>query len=71
MDRFEKELRMSDTQKEYMDKVVAEKFNFDKPYKYIAPDFCCGILQPVVLIEVEGETIPYNSGVTIEELMTK
>ena len=35
MDRFEKELRMSDTQKEYMDKVVAEKFNFDKPYKYI------------------------------------
>ena len=48
MDRFEKELRMSDTQKEYMDKVVAEKFNFDKPYKYIAPDFCCGILQPTI-----------------------
>ena len=71
MDRFEKELRMLDTQKEYMDKVVAEKFNFDKPYKYIAPVLCCATIQPVVLIEVEGETIPYNSGVTIEELMTK
>ena len=71
MDRFEKELRMSDTQKEYMDKVVAEKFNFDKPYKYIAPVLCCATIHPVVLIEVEGETIPYNSGVTIEELMTK
>ena len=71
MDRFEKELRMSDTQKEYMDKVVAEKFNFDNPYKYIAPSLCCGAVQPTVLIEVEGETIPYNSGVTIEELMTK
>ena len=54
-----------------MDKVVAEKFNFDKPYKYIAPELCCATIQPVVLIEVEGETIPYNSGVTIEELMTK
>ena len=71
MNRFESELRMSDTQKEYMDKVVAEKFNFDKPYKYIAPDFCCATIQPVVLIEVEGETIPYNSGVTIEELREK
>ena len=71
MDRFGKELRMSDTQKEYMDKVVAEKFNFDKPYKYIAPDFCCGTLQPTILIEVEGQSIPFNSGVTIEELMTK
>ena len=71
MDRFEKELRMSDTQKEYMDKVVAEKFNFDKPYKYIAPALCCATIQQVVLIEVEGRSIPYNSGVTIEELMTK
>ena len=72
MDRFEKELRMSDTQKEYMDKVVAEKFNFDKPYKYIAPLY--SVFAPnkrTVLIEVEGQSIPYNSGVTIEELMTK
>lgn len=40
MDRhYMMELRMSDTQKEYMDKVVAEKFNFDKPYIYILHQF--------------------------------
>ena len=55
----------------WLTKEKKEKFNFDKPYKYIAPELCCATIQPVVLIEVEGETIPYNSGVTIEELREK
>lgn len=70
MKRFNKELQLSKSQREYMDSIVAEKFNFDKSYKYITPCLS-GNYIPTVLIEVEGKSIPYNSGVTIEELMTK